>query len=189
MMSDFITEKTVLKRYVGKDSFLKIPEGITEIGEKAFNRFEELQKICFPSSLRKISWKAFEYCSSLCEIEIPEGVERIEEFAFSHCERLKNIFVLGEHTVIEKEAFVACENFNIIAPRADISEFPEFYRVMAVFGYAYATEFLNMAYSPVSERSHLEFLEKNREVFLFFTTKRNELYFCIKKYFPHWISV
>ena len=188
-MQNFIMENTVLKKYIGKDSFIKIPEGITEIGEEAFARMEELQKIILPSSLRKISWKAFEYCSDLCEIEIPDGVERIEEFAFSHCERLENIFIFGEHTVIEKDAFIACENFNIIAPRADLSEFPEFYRIMAVFGYAYAKESLKMVYSPVSELSHLQFLEANRELFLPFTFKRNELYFCIKKHFPHWISV
>jgi len=166
-MSDFITEKTVLKKYIGKDEFINIPDGITEIGEEAFARCEEIQKIMFPSSLRKISWKAFEYCSALQEIEIPEGVERIEEFAFSHCETLENIFIFGENTVIEKDALIACENFNIIAPKANISEFPEFYRIMSVFGYAYATEFLKMVYSPVSERSHLKFLEENKELFLF----------------------
>ena len=187
-MSDFITEKTILKKYIGKDTFVQIPEGITELGEEAFARFEELQKIVLPSSLRKILWKAFEYCSALCEIEIPKDVERIEEFAFSHCERLENIFILGEHTVVEKDAFIACENFNIIAPHANLSEFPEFYRIMAVFGYAYATESLKMAYSSAAELSHLKFLEENRELFLFFTTKRSELYFCIKKHFPHWIS-
>lgn len=187
-MSDFITEKTVLKKYIGKDTFVQIPEGITELGEEAFACFEELQRIVLPFSLRKISWKAFEYCSDLCEIEIPKGVERIEEFAFSHCERLENIFILGEHTIVEKDAFIACENFNIIAPHADLSEFPEFYRIMAVFGYAYATESLKVVYSPMSERSHLQFLEGNRELFLSFTFKRNELYFCIKKHFPHWIS-
>ena len=148
-MQNFIVQNTVLKKYIGRESFLKLPEGIMEIGEEAFARFEELQKIILPSSLRKISWKAFEYCSALREIEIPANVDHIEEFAFSHCEMLENIWIWGEKTVIEKDAFIACENFNIIAPNADLSEFPEFYRIMSVFGYAYATEFLKIPYSFV----------------------------------------
>ena len=188
-MSDFITEKTVLKKYIGKDVFVKISDGITKIEEEAFARCEEIQKIELPSSLRKISWKAFEYCTALREIEIPANVCLIEEFAFSHCEMLENIWIWGSNTVLQKDAFIACENFNIIAPNTDISEFPEFYRIMSVFGYAYATKSLNRAYSAVSERSHLKFLEENKELFLFFVRKRNDLYLCIKKHFPEWLSV
>ncbi|MBQ3489759.1 MAG: leucine-rich repeat domain-containing protein [Clostridia bacterium] len=163
---------------------MKIPEGITEIGEAVFARHEEIRKISFPFSLQKISWKAFEYCTGIKEIEIPQAVKRIEEFAFSHCEMLENIWIRGENTILEKDALIACENFNIIAPEKDISEFPAFYRIMSVFGYAYATETLNVSYSPVSERSHLEFLKENQELFLPFTNKRTELYFCIRKHFP-----
>lgn len=188
-MSDFITEKTLLNKYIGHDMYIKVPDGITEIGEKAFARCEEMKKIVLPSSLRKISWKAFEYCTALREIEIPANVCLIEKFAFSHCEMLENIWILGSNTVIEKETFIACENFNIIAPNTDVSAFPEFYRIMSVFGYVYATESLKTAYSTVSERSHLQFLEENKELFLFFVRKRNDLYQCIKKHFPKWISV
>lgn len=188
-MLEFITEKTVLKKYIGQDIFVKIPDGITEIGEEAFARAEGVQKMILPSSLRKISWKAFEYCTALQEIEIPSGVNRIEEFAFSHCEMLENIWILGEKTVVEKDAFIACENFNIIAPNADISAFPEFYRIMSVFGYAYATETLKISYSTVSQRSHLDFLKTHPDIFLPFVKKRRELYFCIEKYFPYMLSV
>ena len=187
-MSDFITEKTVLKKYLGTSEFVKIPEGITEIGEEAFARHEEIKKIIFPSSLQKISWKAFEYCAAMEEIEIPEGVKQLEAFAFSHCEMLRNIWIFGENTILERDALIACENFNIIAPKTDIFEFPAFYRIMSVFGYAYATEALNVSYSSVSQRSHLKFLEGNKDIFLPFAEKRTELYFCIKKYFPHMLN-
>ena len=33
---DFIIEDTTLVRYVGKDTEVKVPSGVTEIGESAF---------------------------------------------------------------------------------------------------------------------------------------------------------
>ena len=53
-----------------KDGVAIIPEGTTEIGDRAF--FD---------------------CTSLKSITIPDSVTRIGEEAFSHCENLKSIVV------------------------------------------------------------------------------------------------
>ena len=42
-MEDFIIEDGVLKEYVGEESDVVIPEGVTAIGDEAFDGCERLQ--------------------------------------------------------------------------------------------------------------------------------------------------
>ena len=51
-----------------------LPEGITEIGEKAFSYCTELTNVTLPSTLTTIGVSAFANCTSLTSLEIPAGV-------------------------------------------------------------------------------------------------------------------
>ena len=64
-------EKTLVG-YIGAETDLIIPEGVTAINKNAFK-----------------------YCSSLTSIEIPESVTSIGRYAFEHCRSLKTINYSG----------------------------------------------------------------------------------------------
>ena len=59
-----------------------IGEGITEIGNRAFDTFENLQSVQLPSSLRSIGMQAFYRCN-LQSVQLPEGLRYIAPFAFA----------------------------------------------------------------------------------------------------------
>ena len=69
---------------------LKIPEGVTAIGDNAFLDFKKLSEIQLPSTLKKIGDRAFEGCESLKLINI-ENVSMIGVRAFAGCKSLSKI--------------------------------------------------------------------------------------------------
>ncbi|MBR4085819.1 MAG: leucine-rich repeat protein [Lachnospiraceae bacterium] len=84
-----------------------IPDTVKKIGEYAFVRCVNLQKIKLPSGLKEIQWSAFEY-TALAELEIPVGVEIIGPNAF-YGTRIKSIIIPESVKVIEGGAFGYCD--------------------------------------------------------------------------------
>lgn len=70
---------------------VKLPEGITKIGYKAFFQTKSLQKINFPKSLRAIEQQAF-YGSGLTEVNIP-GATAIGNAAFLSCTKMTTLTI------------------------------------------------------------------------------------------------
>ncbi|EGC02760.1 hypothetical protein CUS_6025 [Ruminococcus albus 8] len=70
---------------------VKIPEGVTYIGEGAFYGLSDLKKVELPSTVEIIERAAFSRCDSLESVKLSEGLLTIEEFAFSECTSLQNI--------------------------------------------------------------------------------------------------
>ena len=68
---------------------LKIPEGVTEIADHAFNECESLESVEIPASVASIGLEAFRRCVSLARIAIPETVTSIGGWAFDVCKSLK----------------------------------------------------------------------------------------------------
>lgn len=120
--SDFVIENGVLIKYNEEESPLGllgiqtrtekpviIPEGVTEIGEKAFYWCRNLTNIILPFGITKIGESAFEWCS-LESIVIPEGVTKIDKFAFICCHNLQKIVIPKSVEEIGVGAFRHCEN-------------------------------------------------------------------------------
>ena len=64
---------------------IKIPNGVTIIGESAFEDCESLTSVEIPNSVKSIGKYAFRFCSSLIKITIPSGVTTIDTCAFQAC--------------------------------------------------------------------------------------------------------
>lgn len=75
---------------------IKLPQGITDIRDYAFNHCSSLTSIDFPVALNTIGNYAFFGCSSLKSIEIPSGVTGIGAGAFGDCSSLSTATFLGE---------------------------------------------------------------------------------------------
>ncbi len=119
-----------------------LPDGITSIGEKAFNGCESLTSVLFGknSQLSSIGPGAFNYCYSLESITIPESVTSIGSDAFIYCYGLRSV-TFGENsqlTSIGDGAFNWCESLESITIPASVTSigeraFVECYRLVEVW--------------------------------------------------------
>ncbi|AKN34126.1 leucine rich repeats containing protein [Clostridium carboxidivorans P7] len=98
-------------QYIGMRAFeysslknIQIPEGITEIPEKAFYRCKNLKKVSLPSTLKNIGKEAFAFCYELTEINFPENLEKIDSRAFAWCSKI-DIEHLPEHVSVKDDTF------------------------------------------------------------------------------------
>ena len=119
-----------------------LPDGITSIGENAFNGCESLTSVTFGknSQLSSIGPGAFNYCYSLESITIPESVTSIGSDAFYYCYGLRSV-TFGENsqlTSIGDGAFNWCESLESITIPASVTSigewaFVECYRLVEVW--------------------------------------------------------
>lgn len=64
-INDFVIEDGILTKYVGKETEVVIPEGVTEIGLRAFAGCEKLKKVTIPETVTKVGSEAFKNCKQL----------------------------------------------------------------------------------------------------------------------------
>ena len=74
----------------------KSVNGITSIGENAFEGMTKLETIIISETVKIIKSKSFKDCVSLKEIIIPKSVENIEYDSFEGCTSLKKIEYKGK---------------------------------------------------------------------------------------------
>lgn len=78
-----------------------IPEGVTNIAERAFGSCKKLKNVVLPQSLIILEGNStssqgpFSYCTCLKSIVIPQNVKFIGQAAFQHCSNLMEVFILG----------------------------------------------------------------------------------------------
>lgn len=82
-----------------------LPEGVTEVKERAFHSCIALENIALPRSLEKIGFSAFSSCSKLTEIILPENVSEIGDMAFINCTSLRTVTIDAETPPTLKENY------------------------------------------------------------------------------------
>ena len=80
---------------------VKIPEGVTRIYEKAFERCVGLKSVTIPSSMTDIGRLAFSCCIGLTSLDISEGVTNIVGQAFFCCDNLREVSIPRSLTKID----------------------------------------------------------------------------------------
>lgn len=96
-------EKLSFAHMYGLRTEVVIPEGVTEIGESAF-QCSHMPSVRFPSTLKKIGKEAF-YFSLNCKIAFPDGLEVIEDEAFALCNVKSAVILPASIKSIGKKAF------------------------------------------------------------------------------------
>lgn len=85
----------------------RIPDGVTTIGEAAFEDCFRLECVEIPDSVTAIGDWAFSVCETLAGVVIPDGVMVIGDSAFSWC-GLTCVTVPGNVKAIGERAFYGC---------------------------------------------------------------------------------
>ena len=91
-----------------------VSDGVTSIGDSAFEYCRSLTNVKIPDSVTTIGWGAFSGCISLTSITIPEGVTSIGKRAFEDCSSLTSITIPNGVRSIGSEAFYGCTGLTSI---------------------------------------------------------------------------
>lgn len=91
-----------------------IPEGVTSIGSGAFRGCDDLSEISVPDSVLYFASSAFSDMRGLVSINIPEGITGIESYTFNGCVSLTNINIPASVTYIRSHAFQNCAKLERI---------------------------------------------------------------------------
>lgn len=91
-----------------------IENGVTGIGEFAFENCDNMTKVTIPNSVISIGVGAFEGCDSITSIEIPDSVISIRYSAFRNCDNLISVTLPKHLKKIEHTTFYNCINLTSI---------------------------------------------------------------------------
>lgn len=91
---------------------VKLPSGITRIGDYAFRQCSGLKSIEIPDSVTWIGCAAFKECTSLESIKIPASVQAMDHSVFDSCSNLRYVVILNSEMEMYGTDFKNCENLT-----------------------------------------------------------------------------
>ena len=101
---------------------VKLPEGLTYIGARAFCSSPELTEVKIPSTVTEIKESAFSGCTGLKEIELPPQLEEVGYSSFYGCSGLTEITIPSSVKIIRSGAFQNCFNLESVTLSEGIRE-------------------------------------------------------------------
>lgn len=91
-----------------KITAIVLNDGVTRIGNAAFEGCRNLTSITIPNSVTSIGSDAFYECRQLQSLVIPNSVTRIDQHAFMRCEGLTSLTIPSSGISIGTQAFSGC---------------------------------------------------------------------------------
>jgi len=108
---EFEIKNGFLRKYIGNDPVVVIPNGVTEIDSYAFWGRDDILEITLPESVVKVWSYAFAECKGLEKVNIL-GTPIIGEGAFYRCVNLKVLNVPRSLNEFKQGAFAGCPNLE-----------------------------------------------------------------------------
>jgi hypothetical protein len=90
---------------------VKIPEGVTVLGNCTFRNCYHIKKLILPSTLKKIAIQTFWGVDDLTEVTLPDGIEELGIGAFG-CTGLKEITIPESVKKVGLQAFGFCQKLT-----------------------------------------------------------------------------
>lgn len=110
----FVVFRNKLCFYAGPGGNVRIPEGVTEIGGRAFSGCVSLTRVTIPDGVTRIGFSTFKNCSGLTRVTIPTSVTKIGSGAFEGCENLTSVTIPKGMEEIGINAFKACRSLKSV---------------------------------------------------------------------------
>ncbi len=92
-----------------------IEDGVTTIGDYAFNGCKSLESVTLPDSVTFIGSYAFDSCSKFTSLPVGEYPISIGDYAFSNCSGLTDVMIPDNVISIGKSVFNGCYNLKNIS--------------------------------------------------------------------------
>ena len=89
---------------------VRIEDGVTSIGDYAFEGCSSLTSVTIPDSVTSIGGSAFSACSSLADVTIPDSMTSIGGSAFAVCSSLTSVTIPSSVTSIGDMTFFHCSS-------------------------------------------------------------------------------
>ena len=102
-----------------------IPGSVTSIGNSAFYACGSLTGVTIPSGVTSIGDSAFWLCSSLTDVTIPSGVTSIGGSAFGHCGSLTGVTIPNGVASIGPSAFSSCGSLTSVTIPSSVTSVGE----------------------------------------------------------------
>ena len=110
--------------WIGADAFYEnmtvtsvtLPEGLWQIGPRAFSGCDNLETVNIPDTVGIISEEAFAFCDVLANITLPSGLQVINDGLFDCCLKLTSISIPDGVLSIGNAAFANCRFASIEIP-------------------------------------------------------------------------
>lgn len=114
---DFDIGQNILLKYNGHSSVVVIPEGVTVIGENAFEDNLDIKVVVIPEGVTAIRYEAFYCCENLTSAVLPSTLEMIEREAFAFT-GLTGIVLPEGLKKIGCDAFTCCPFTSLAVPKS-----------------------------------------------------------------------
>lgn len=105
-MADYSYETEPWSSYVEQITSLSIGQGITKIGNHAFENFCFITELVIPNSVTEIGEYAFYCCCKVPELIIPDSVQTIGAGAFGDFYDIHSLTIPGNIKALEYEVFI-----------------------------------------------------------------------------------
>ena len=100
------------KPYYSSIKSVVVEDGVTSVGEYAFNLCGNLEEIKLADSVTTLGYRAFGQCSNLNSVTLSEGLTTINGYAFYGCRSLTQITIPKNVNAIKTHAFSYCSNLK-----------------------------------------------------------------------------
>ena len=104
-------------------AYASLPEGLTNIGNSAFENSKDLRSIVIPCSVTTIGDRAFYACEKLSSLTIPNNVVSIGDNAFMCCRTITTITIPENVNHIGRQVFTSCTNLKTAIFNNEIKSF------------------------------------------------------------------
>ena len=141
----WVIEGTTVVLYTGEDADVRIPDGVTAIGEKAFYKYWKLKSVTIPGSVTIIGEYAFYDCTILASVTIPGSVTSIGKSAFESCTSLVSVTIPDGVTSIGEYAFNYCTSLASVTIPASVKS-------IGMMAFNYCTSLTEVRYGGTAEQ-------------------------------------